>query len=63
MIHLIQWTTALIGPFYLVLLLGLYVSRRLIPDSQILVEVNEPILMIAAMTCAIAVAGVIVHAG
>ncbi len=53
----------MIGPFYLVLLVGLYVGRRLNPDSQILVEVNEPILMIAAMTCAIALAGMIVHAG
>lgn len=51
----------LVGPFYLVLFLGLHVGRRLAPDARILVEVNEPMLMIAATTLALAVAGVIVQ--
>lgn len=63
MIHLIQWTAALVGPFYLLLLVGLYVGRRLNPDTQILVEVNEPMLMVAASILAVAVAGVFVQVG
>ncbi len=51
----------LVGPFYLVLFIGLYVGRRLNPDARILVEVNEPMLIVAASTLALAVAGVIVQ--
>lgn len=51
----------LVGPFYLVLLIGLYIGRRLTPDARILVEVNEPMLIVAASTLALAVAGVIVQ--
>ena len=63
MIHLIQWTVTLVGPFYLSLLVGLYACRRLNPDARILVEVNEPMLMVGATTLALAVAGVIAQAG
>ena len=61
MIHLFQWMATLVGPFYLVLFIGLYVGRRLNPDARILVEVNEPMLIVAASTLALAVAGVIVQ--
>ncbi len=61
MIHLFQWMATLVGPFYLVLLIGLYIGRRLTPDARILVEVNEPMLIVAASTLALAVAGVIVQ--
>ena len=63
MIHLIQWTATLVGPFYLLLLVGLHIGRRLNPDAQILVEVNEPMLIVGATTLALAVAGVIVQVG
>ncbi len=49
----------LVGPFYLVLFLGLHIGRRLDPNARILVEVNEPMLMVATTTLALAVAGVI----
>ena len=61
MIHLFQWMATLVGPFYLVLFIGLYVGRRLNPDARILVEVNESMLMVAASTLALTVAGVIVQ--
>jgi len=61
MIQLFQWTVTLAGLFYLALLMGLYVGRRLNPNVQILVEVNEPMLIVAALTLALAVAGVIVQ--
>lgn len=61
MIHLFQWMATLVGPFYLVLFIGLYVGRRLNPDARILVEVNESMLIVAASTLALAVAGVIVQ--
>ena len=61
MIHLIQWTATLVGPFYLVLLVGLYVGRRLNPDTQILIEVSEPMLIVATSILALAAAGVIVQ--
>lgn len=51
----------LVGPFYLVLFLGLYIGRRLNPEARIFVEVNEPMLIVAASTMALAVAGVIVQ--
>ncbi len=63
MIHLIQWTATLVGPLYLLLLVGLYVGRRLDPDAHILVEVNEPMLIVGATTLALAVAGVIAQVG
>jgi hypothetical protein len=61
MIQLFQWTVTLVGPFYLVLLMGLFIGRRLTPDTRILIEVNEPMLIVAALTLALAVAGVIVQ--
>jgi hypothetical protein len=61
MIQLFQWTVTLVGLFYLVLLMGLFIGRRLTPDTRILIEVNEPMLMVAASTLALAVAGVIVQ--
>lgn len=61
MIQLFQWTVTLVGLFYLVLLMGLFIGRRLTPDTRILIEVNEPMLIVAASTLALAVAGVIVQ--
>ena len=51
----------LVGPFYLILFLGLHIGRRLNPEALILVEVDEPMLIVAATTLALAVAGVIVQ--
>ncbi|MBI5033385.1 MAG: hypothetical protein HZB51_22925 [Chloroflexi bacterium] len=61
MIQLFHWTVTLVGPFYLMLLMGLYVGRRLNPDARIWVEVNEPMLIVVASILALAVAGVIVQ--
>jgi len=61
MIQLFQWTVTLVGLFYLVLLMGLFIGRRLTPDTRILIEVNEPMLIVTASTLALAVAGVIVQ--
>ncbi len=60
---LLIWTAALIGPFYVILLLSLLVARRLFPDALALYEVIEPILIFVAGACALAVAGLLVQMG
>ena len=61
MIQLFHWMATLVGPFYLVLFLGLHIGRRLNPEALILVEVDEPMLIVATSILALAVAGVIVQ--
>jgi hypothetical protein len=51
----------LTGPCLVLLMLALYLARRFFPEVRILFEVSEPILVIAAGTVALALAGVIVQ--
>ena len=60
---LLIWTSALIGPFYVILLLSILVARRVFPDAQGLYEVIEPILIFVAGGCALAVAGLLAQMG
>ncbi len=60
---LLIWTAALIGPFYVILLLSILVARRLFPDAQTLYDVIEPILIFVAGACALAVAGLLAQMG
>ena len=60
---LLIWTAALIGPFYVILLLTMLVARRFFPGAQILYEVIEPILIFVAGACALAVAGLLAQMG
>ncbi len=56
-------TAALIGPFYVILLLSILVARRVFPDAETLYEVIEPILIFVAGACALAVAGLLAQMG
>lgn len=59
---MVQWVlgwASLLGPIYFVLIAGLYLSRRFLPDVQILFEISETITFIAAATLAAAAAGLI----
>ncbi len=51
----------LVGPLYVMFLVALLISRRLFPDVQVLYEVVEPFLMLAASGVALALAGVLVQ--
>ncbi|CAG0966822.1 hypothetical protein GPROT1_01244 [Gammaproteobacteria bacterium] len=59
MIVIVQWSAMLTGPFFAVLLVGLYVARRLFSDARILFELTEPMLIVAAAIFAVATAGII----
>ncbi len=61
--RLTLWSATLVGPCYGILLVGLIVARRFFPEAQILYELTEPILMIAAATIALAIAGLITQIG
>ncbi len=61
MSHLAVWTAVLVGPVYLALVLGLYLGRRLCSEAQVLFELSEPTLMIAAIPLALAGAGLMVQ--
>jgi hypothetical protein len=50
------WLT---GPFAFVLLVGLYLGRRVCPEARLLDEVSEPMVIVAAIVLALAVAGLI----
>jgi hypothetical protein len=53
------WLT---GPFAFLLLVGLYLGRRVCPKARLLDEVSEPMVIVAASVLALAVAGLIVPA-
>ena len=59
--HLVLWSATLTGPCLLLLMLAQYLARRFFPAVRVLFEVSEPILVIAAGTVALALAGVIVQ--
>lgn len=59
--RLIILSALLVGPIYLVMLAAIYFARRLFPDMQILFELTEPMLILAAATLAFAVAGMLVQ--
>lgn len=56
--RLIFWTAILIGPVYLALFAGVYLTRRFFPEERILFELTEPILVVTAAVLALAAAGV-----
>jgi hypothetical protein len=59
--RLVLWSAILTGPCLVLLMLALYLARRLFPEVRILFELTEPILMIAAGIVALALAGVSVQ--
>jgi len=60
LIRVVVLSVWLTGPFAFVLLVGLYLGRRVCPDIRLLDEVSEPIVIVAATVLAFAVAGLIV---
>lgn len=54
------WWASLLGPIYLVLIVGLYLGRRFFPEVKILFELSEAIAIIASATLAATAAGLIV---
>lgn len=59
-IRVIELSVLLAGPFSFVLLIGLYLGRRVCPEIRLLDEVSEPMVISAATILALAVAGLIV---
>ncbi len=59
--RLIVLSTVLIGPCYAVLLIGLYAGRRFVSEARILFELNESMMLLAAATIALALAGILVQ--
>ena len=59
--HLLLFWAVLVGPLYVMFLIALLIGRRLFPEVQVLYEVVEPFLMLAASGLALALAGVLVQ--
>lgn len=59
--HLLLFWAVLVGPLYVIFLIALLIGRRLFPEVQVLYEVVEPFLMLAASGLALALAGVLVQ--
>ena len=61
-VRVVALSVWLTGPFAFVLLVGLYLGRRVCPETRLLDEVSEPMVIVAASVLALAVAGLIVPA-
>lgn len=61
-IKVIELSVLLAGPFSLLLLIGVYLGRRVCPEVRLLDEITEPLVIVAASVLALAVAGLIVPA-
>ena len=55
------WWAVLLGPVYLLLLVGLLLARRFCPEYQILFEFSESAVMIAAAVLAAAATGLLIQ--
>jgi hypothetical protein len=58
-IRVVVLSVWLTGPFAFILLVGLYLGRRLCPDIRLLDEMSEPMVIVTATVLAFAVAGLI----
>ena len=61
-VRVVALSVWLTGPFAFVLLVGLYLGRRVCPEARLLDEVSEPMVIVAATVLALAVAGLIIPA-
>jgi hypothetical protein len=59
--RLVLCSVVLIGPCYVLMILGLVIARRVFPNTQILFDLNEWVLLLVAAIVAMAVAGVVVQ--
>ena len=59
--RLVLCSVVLIGPCYVLMILGLVIARRVFSNTQILFDLNEWVLLLVAAIVAMAVAGVVVQ--
>jgi hypothetical protein len=55
------WWALLVGPVYLALWVALYLARHFFPEEQILFELSESTVIIAAAAMTAAAAGLLVQ--
>ena len=61
-IRVLEASALLAGPFSFVLMVGVYLGRRLCPEIQWLYEMSEPMVIVVGVILALAVAGLIAPA-
>ena len=61
-ISVLEASALLAGPFSFVLMVGVYLGRRLFPEIQWLYEMSDPMVIVVGVILALAVAGLIAPA-